>query len=404
MEHSTGASYYEFDVAEDSNFQHFVAGYAARPALRSATSEQILLVEGVLPKKHYYVRVRGINNQGRGLYSTTAIVTTSFSTGVSLLSIRNVTDSSATVRWTPAYYRDNNRQARVASQQILRLMDNENIVSTATRTLHTSQDTIFEAWFARLSPNKGFVAILEGQDSLRIVLGGSSSSKGFRTFKNREGINAFKQWIEIGEWLRITPETNYALYFRFASIDRPSTVEHIDSILSEMWQAGLPLDTVWFHTDGTIVREYGASRMFGRGAECVIKLKRSDHRVLRWGVQQGLASPRFSLEYQYYRYVFPERVMSAVGGSVASMMTMNVHPQPASSEIIVCVDVLRACSLGLTMVDVLGRSVVSLPVQAYTAGQHSIMLNVVDLPSGVYSVRVQSSDRSVLQQQLVIRK
>jgi hypothetical protein len=405
MEFSTGATYHEVDAAEDSTFQRYVRGYQSYPVWSPQPIAQIISIDGVLPNKRYYVRARGVNSQGYSAYSTTAIVTTRLVPSAVDLRIRDITDSSVVVRWTPVYIRDMNQQLRVIEQHILYLQRFNTIVSTATRTLSMSQesmsqDTIFEARFSGLPPNTGFFFTVEGRQGSRAVFDGRIYQKGFMTAVRNTIVSQFKQQIEVGEWLRLLPSTDRSLYFYFpfASPIIPRSVERVDSILGEMWQAGLPVDTAWFHTGGFVEREYRIATRGTRPPLFIVKLKRPDNRVTRWGLEQGLFRATFSLGYEYYRYVFPERVMSAVGGSAALMMTMNVHPQPASSEVVVGVDVPRACSLELTVVDVLGRSVASLPAQAYAAGQHSITLNVGGLPSGVYSVRVQSSDRSVLQQ------
>ncbi|WP_305013973.1 M43 family zinc metalloprotease [Hymenobacter mellowenesis] len=93
----------------------------------------------------------------------------------------------------------------------------------------------------------------------------------------------------------------------------------------------------------------------------------------------------------------------AAKASAGAARGIAVFPNPLTRETAVHVDLDRAATVQVSLTDVLGRAVISLPARAYTAGAQTVALNPAGQPlqAGVYLVRV-SLDGEVFTSKLTV--
>jgi endonuclease/exonuclease/phosphatase family metal-dependent hydrolase len=86
-----------------------------------------------------------------------------------------------------------------------------------------------------------------------------------------------------------------------------------------------------------------------------------------------------------------QTMMVSVQAPNVPQASIHVAPNPASTSTLLRYTLAAAAAVEISVVDVLGTTVIALPPQQQTAGEQNAILDLRDLPTGVYWCRVQTT-------------
>lgn len=104
-----------------------------------------------------------------------------------------------------------------------------------------------------------------------------------------------------------------------------------------------------------------------------------------------------------YQYGYlPEVIIENINSINTLNASIHVYPNPVQDVATLSLQLNASENINVTIVDMQGR-VVSKPVNStnFAAGNHTIQLNISELPSGIYSIRVSSANGMVSTQLIV---
>lgn len=90
-------------------------------------------------------------------------------------------------------------------------------------------------------------------------------------------------------------------------------------------------------------------------------------------------------------------------GLPPSSFSLSAHPNPFNPSTTISFTLLKAENVKLVIYDITGREVVMLADQKYAAGEHRIVFNGVDLPSGIYFAHLSAGAHEMTQKLLLVK-
>ena len=138
--------------------------------------------------------------------------------------------------------------------------------------------------------------------------------------------------------------------------------------------------------------------------------------AIEWKQMSSLVPPTFLNSNFRFKFVFTSskgnnlfiddiNLYSAVGiddlNEVAA--SIQLFPNPANSQVTIDFELLASKQLSISFLNVLGQKIVTLEKENYSEGKNSIQLNLSDIASGIYFIRVSDGVNNI-QKPLVISK
>lgn len=107
------------------------------------------------------------------------------------------------------------------------------------------------------------------------------------------------------------------------------------------------------------------------------------------------------------------RVMNSYGFNIGAGLSVNnvnsdvngvtIYPNPAANDVNVMFSLEKATEVSVAVIDVTGRVVANVAAHSYNAGDNNVAINVANLASGIYTVRIATAE-STITRQLSVQK
>lgn len=144
----------------------------------------------------------------------------------------------------------------------------------------------------------------------------------------------------------------------------------------------------------------------GNGHETGMAIALSEDRIVLQGVfsedmELGGQShtPIGSLDMLIWKTCLPCDTLTSIAETANSKSTLHIHPNPASQSIRLQVSGHSSQPKGITITDMLGKTVMNLQ-----PGALNLEVDISPLPTGIYTVSAQLMDGQVLRQRLVVHR
>ncbi len=396
-----GATAYRIDVAEDSLFRTMLPGlksyqdrqpfnnypYVFAPQLEAYPEPGRVLTRifGFLPgKKPYYLRVRATNGSSESLSSTVASVTTgcqpykyggggdcnNYCFGARIV---RLTDTSVTFNiWDP--------DRSILGIFLTNDKNEEKFLMTATNGI---------VHIGGLSPEKTYSVSYYGV---------------FKTLPSL--LSPYTKVISFYEGPEEPAAQDEPRYYH-RSFPIATDMREVFSQFATLHAKSISWDTAWYNSGGFI-------SCFGREpnpcddyqdsvkATFIVRTTAPNTQMVQLGYTQGYPRPsakeyytvawRYSNDATYYRFVYDPLVSVQEPPTPEILRLYQNAPNPFSETTTLRYELPQQSHVRLELYDMLGQRVSELTNATQTAGSHTLPISGISLPSGIYVVRLHTTD------------
>jgi hypothetical protein len=385
----SGATGYQFDIAEDSTFTRMVSGlqrFIPRFPFNSYCfdvngncNSWSTNIFGLLQGKQYYTRVRAFNTLGESLSSTIA---------------------SSSIRWAPNVYvgKPENRQISVKLQSMTDTTATFNYYHSTQKTVVwitvNGQDTLIRnaqnnLFTIKLEAKTKYKLFIEPEIELFLRTFSSDMVRYGRVISYYEGPNR----PEAGQ------DTTY--YQKILdSLESYPGPQQAEELLRELARNKIAIDTAWFNTGGfvrclsepTNYCEGPNNQLIAKPA-LVVKTRSKDSRLEKLGYVTGINLRWSNWQYSETAIYFQFNV----GGSVPVItqheipsLSLGIAPNPVHNETTIRYTLPVHGQILIEIYNLLGQKISVLKNEYTAAGEYTFPLQTSQFTSGMYLVRYTS--------------